>query len=85
MVNGRINEFKDNFHASFQGQGFTKIFSSNSNFKCLSPVIEHKPTFCNILQMQMSPAFVFKKIIHGAWSVLILKIMLCQQFMKFKT
>jgi len=33
--------------------------------------------------MQMSP--VFKKIIHGAWNVLISRIMLCQQFMKFKT
>lgn len=85
MVNGWIKEFKDNFHVSFEGQGFTKIFSSSSNFNCLYPGIEHKPAFCNILQIQMSLAFVFKKIIHDAWNFLILRIMLCQQFMKFKT
>ena len=85
MVKGWIREFKDNFHVSFEEQGFTKIFSPSFNFNCLSPVIEHKPTFCNVLQMQMSPAFTFKKIIHGVWNVLILRIMLCQQFMKYKT
>ncbi|KAL5178594.1 hypothetical protein HKD37_01G000077 [Glycine soja] len=66
MVNSRINEFKDNLHANGQGHNFTKKIPSNSNFKCLSPVIEHKLTFRNVLQMQMSSAFVFKKIMHGA-------------------
>jgi len=85
MVKSHINKFKDNFHAICQGQGFTKKNLSSSNFKCLSPMIEYKPTFYNVLQIQMSSAFVFKKIIHGVWNVLILRIMLCQQFMKFKT
>ena len=54
MVKGGINEFKNDFHVSFQEQGFVEMFLSSFNFKCLPPMIEHKPAFNNVLQVQMS-------------------------------